>query len=82
MNAAGREEVRILLGIAAGLWVICIGPAAWFLRDWLILGPEWRPSGGLTAVLRFLSTCWFGPVLGVLLALFAALSINRTEPRP
>src|SRR5262249_39456776 len=82
MRAAAGEEIRILLGVTAGLWVICVGPVAWHFRDGLDRGPEWRTSGGLTAVYHSLGACGLGPILGVKLALLAPLSINRTEPRP
>ena len=76
----GRVVARELVGFTTVLWVVCFGPLCWILRDGL--GPNSTESHGLFAVYRLLGTCWWGPVLGILIALWVALSIVRTGPRP
>lgn len=49
------------------LWVVAIGPFCWIMRDGL--GPDSVESHGAHAVVRFLGTFYWGPVLLVLLAL-------------
>ncbi|MFO0809950.1 MAG: hypothetical protein U0746_15115 [Gemmataceae bacterium] len=74
-----RAEALLLVQLLTMTWVVIVGPLCWILRDGL--GPESSDSTGLFAVYRLLGTCWWGPVLGVLIALWVALSVERTEPR-
>lgn len=61
--------VRDCLGGMLLTWVVGIGPLCWILRDGL--GPGSDDSHGWAAVVRFLFTFYWGPVLLVLVTLYA-----------
>ena len=70
-----------LLGVVWALlllWVVGVGPLCWILRDGL--GPKSVESFGLRAVVRFLLTCYWGPVAVILLVLVVLLTVWRPRP--
>lgn len=69
--------LQVCKGSLAGMlifWVIGIGPLCWILRDGL--GPEAVESHGLVAVIRFLFTFYWGPVLAALSVLYLLCSVR------
>jgi hypothetical protein len=66
-----RRVVAAILDSLLIFWVLLVGPLCWILRDGL--GPGAVDSHGVYAVLRFLFTFYWGPVLGALVVLRLAL---------
>ena len=61
-----RAIAQALDGVVL-FWALGIGPLCWILRDGL--GPGAVDSHGAHAVVRFLLTFYWGPVLAALIAL-------------
>lgn len=69
-----RIFCKSLVGGALISWVVGIGPLCWILRDGL--GPRSVDSHGLVAVVRFLFTFYWGPVLAGLSVLYLLCSVR------
>ena len=62
-----RDVTTTLLSAFIGFWVLALGPFCWILRDGL--GPNSVDSHGLYAIVRFLMTFYWGPILVLLVVL-------------
>ena len=58
------QVFRVFLAGALVFWAVGLGPLCWILRDGL--GPRSVDSHGVNAVVRFLFTFYWGPVLAAL----------------
>jgi hypothetical protein len=59
----GRTIAPIVDSLAL-FWALAVGPLCWILRDGL--GPDATDTGGGTAIVRFLLTFYWGPILAAL----------------
>jgi len=62
-----RRAFGTTLDVILVFWVLAIGPFCWLLRNGL--GPGSVDSHGADAVVRFLLTFYWGPVVAVLVGL-------------
>src|SRR5260221_1365241 len=80
---SGSDRVRhflTALGDAALVfWILAAGPLCWILRDGL--GPNSVESAGSDALVRFLMTFWWAPILAIL-AVFRLMVLRRRSARP
>jgi hypothetical protein len=75
-----RSFLAIFVNGCIAVWLVGVGPLCWILRDGL--GPNSVDTVGSGALVRFLMTFWWGPVLAGLILARLALSRRRAEARP
>ena len=75
-----RRSIAAFLDALLLFWVVAVAPLCWILRDGLGAGST--DSQGLEAIVRFLSTFYWGSIAAAIAIARVCASRRLIEPQP